>query len=113
VASIIKLAMNDAGGFDADAVWGQSDDRPLHAGPDQLAPKWSMPMALGRGIQQVFGRSDDEWDSLLDNAIAVLKREAERRRMRSYSECIKPVNRHSTSRPNVTAPQWESFWVRW
>ena len=30
VASIVKLAMNDAGGFDADAVWGQPDDRPWH-----------------------------------------------------------------------------------
>lgn len=34
----------------------------------------------------MFGCSDDEWDSLLDNAITVLKRETERRRMTSYSE---------------------------
>jgi hypothetical protein len=34
----------------------------------------------------VFGRNDDQWDSLLDNAITVLKREAERRRTTSYSE---------------------------
>lgn len=34
----------------------------------------------------MFGRSDDEWDRLLDNAITILKREAGRRRMTSYSE---------------------------
>lgn len=34
----------------------------------------------------MFGRSDDEWDSLVDNAIAVLSRTAGRRRMTSYSE---------------------------
>jgi len=34
----------------------------------------------------VFGRSDDEWDLLLDNAITVLKEEAGRRGMTSYSK---------------------------
>lgn len=34
----------------------------------------------------MFGRSDDEWDLLLDNAITVLKEEAGRRGMTSYSK---------------------------
>lgn len=34
----------------------------------------------------MFGRSDDEWDILLDNAITILKKEAGRRGMTSYSK---------------------------
>jgi hypothetical protein len=33
---------------------------------------------LSEETNHVFGRSDDEWDSLLDNAIAVLKDQAGR-----------------------------------
>jgi hypothetical protein len=29
----------------------------------------------------VFGRCDDEWESLLDNAITILKEQARRRRI--------------------------------
>lgn len=34
----------------------------------------------------MFGRSDDEWDALLDSAIIVLKGHASRRQMTSYGE---------------------------
>lgn len=34
----------------------------------------------------MFGRSDDEWDLLLDNAITILKEDARRRRITSYGE---------------------------
>lgn len=34
----------------------------------------------------MFGRSDEEWDLLLDRAITVLKERAGRRRVTSYSE---------------------------
>jgi hypothetical protein len=34
----------------------------------------------------MYGRGEDEWDTLLDNAITVLKEDARKRRVTSYSE---------------------------
>jgi hypothetical protein len=43
----------------------------------------------------VFGRSDDEWESLLDNAITILKEQARRRRITSYSQLNTELVRQS------------------
>ncbi|WP_196773010.1 hypothetical protein [Mycobacterium asiaticum] len=34
----------------------------------------------------MFGRSEEEWDSLVDNAIAILREQAAQRKLNSYSE---------------------------